>query len=490
MKKLVRWLHLSDFHVGMDAYGQRILFTEICEHLRDRIKDNYSPDFVFITGDLADKGRQAEYSEFFDQFLDPMLKSLGSSWSGKIFAVPGNHDVERSRAPYFTPAHILEKPGKVFDRTADGRIAREQFALRFKNYSTMDFTGSPREWLESEAGAYALKIPVGNTEIGLVGINTAWFCKDDGDRHSLTPGVNLVADALEEVKALPLKIVLGHHPLNWLEDEQAQQLSLIFGKHSVLYLHGHLHVNDSRYDDGGKGQFLGIRCGSAFQGRADDKPPSVNGLLWADVDLENGRIELQPFHWSAHHREWKLTTEAFPNSFLSGDKWIFPLPGRRQEPAVLVRRYLPKSGPAAEPERTNNNSPPGWTIVDSDFLSARAADETSDRLLQFFDGRPPTWRLAMSASVPSRGAVEHLKARFRGLDGSNKPTIVNLLGPGGEGKSTVFLQALAGLIRQDGWVALWRHNDLEKIDWKQIRRVAHRYDKLLVDRIKRFDPSR
>jgi pantothenate kinase-related protein Tda10 len=128
--------------------------------------------------------------------------------------------------------------------------------------------------------------------------------------------------------------------------------------------------------------------------------------------------------------------------------------------------------------------------VDSDFLSARAADETSDRLLQFFDGRPPTWRLAMSASVPSRGAVEHLKARFRGLDGSNKPTIVNLLGPGGEGKSTVFLQALAGLIRQDGWVALWRHNDLEKIDWKQIRRVAHRYDKLLVDRIKRFDPSR
>ena len=113
MKKLVRWLHLSDFHVGMDAYGQRILFTEICEHLRDRIKDNYSPDFVFITGDLADKGRQAEYSEFFDQFLDPMLKSLGSSWSGKIFAVPGNHDVERSRAPYFTLGACLLNPGEM-----------------------------------------------------------------------------------------------------------------------------------------------------------------------------------------------------------------------------------------------------------------------------------------------------------------------------------------------------------------------------------------
>jgi hypothetical protein len=67
--------------------------------------------------------------------------------------------------------------------------------------------------------------------------------------------------------------VLGHHPLNWLDDEHAQQLSVLFGQHSVLYLHGHLHANDSRYEDGGKGEFLGIRCGSAFQDQMIGRPP-------------------------------------------------------------------------------------------------------------------------------------------------------------------------------------------------------------------------
>ncbi len=96
-----------------------------------------------------------------------------------------------------------------------------------------------------------------------------------------------------------MKIVLGHHPLDWLDDGDAQQIRVILGKHSAFYLHGHLHANEARYDDGGQGTYLGIRCGSAFQGRPDDKPPWVNGLLWAEIDLHNETIALQAFHWLA-----------------------------------------------------------------------------------------------------------------------------------------------------------------------------------------------
>jgi hypothetical protein len=33
------------------------------------------------------------------------------------------------------------------------------------------------------------------------------------------------------------------------------------------------------------------------------------------------------------------------------------------------------------------------------FLNTRMGEETEERLLQFFDGRPPTWRLAQSAGA-------------------------------------------------------------------------------------------
>lgn len=82
--------------------------------------------------------------------------------------------------------------------------------------------------------------------------------------------------------------------------------------------------------------------------------------------------------------------------------------------------------------------------------------------------------------VPQRGLVERLRSRFDHLDDAAKPTVVNLLGPGSEGKSTAFLQTVVKLVREDGWVALWRHNDLEQIDPDTIRRLARNYPKLLV----------
>lgn len=55
-KKVVRWIHLSDFHVGKDGYGQRKLFKYILDHLHERIASGQAPDMVFITGDIANKG--------------------------------------------------------------------------------------------------------------------------------------------------------------------------------------------------------------------------------------------------------------------------------------------------------------------------------------------------------------------------------------------------------------------------------------------------
>lgn len=476
----VRWLHLSDFHVGMDNYAQRKLFDEICDHIKVTVDSGCIPDFVFITGDLANKGLASEYTEFYEAFLVPMKRALGNSWSGKVIAIPGNHDVERPRTPYFLPEEILQNQEKLFDPTVDGQFAREQFFLRFSNYSDYDLTSVPNRWLNSEAGSFSIETNIRGCNVGLVGINTAWLSKDNHDRHKLTPGIHLLDDALAKIKDCRLKVVLGHHPLDWLDDAHAKKMRGLLGKHSCLYLHGHLHANEGRYEDGGQGEFLTIRCGSAFQGRPEDKEKWINGLMWAEVKLQEGFIELTPLHWSTEYPEWKLTTDAFPNKYASEGSWAFPLPGSPRSPGACTVQVTTKVSKSKAPPRSEDELRPGWALVDTSFLEKRAGNVTKERLLQFFDGSPPSWQLALSAFVPEREVVERLRSRFLHLDDASKPTVVNLLGPGGEGKSTIFLQTVTKLVREDGWVALWRYNDLEQIDAATIQQLARSYPKLLI----------
>lgn len=44
-----RWLHLSDFHIGKDNYGQIKLFSYLLEHIKERKNSGWIPDAVFIT---------------------------------------------------------------------------------------------------------------------------------------------------------------------------------------------------------------------------------------------------------------------------------------------------------------------------------------------------------------------------------------------------------------------------------------------------------
>ena len=52
-QKSIRWIHLSDFHVGKDEHGELMLFTSILNDIKKRIDIGLCPDMVFITGDLA-----------------------------------------------------------------------------------------------------------------------------------------------------------------------------------------------------------------------------------------------------------------------------------------------------------------------------------------------------------------------------------------------------------------------------------------------------
>jgi 3',5'-cyclic AMP phosphodiesterase CpdA len=90
----IRWLHLTDLHVGMN--DQDWLWPKVQSKFRDdltKIYDTAGPwDLVLFTGDLVQKG--AEYAKL-DQIFDEIwswFADLGCD--PKLLTVPGNHDLK------------------------------------------------------------------------------------------------------------------------------------------------------------------------------------------------------------------------------------------------------------------------------------------------------------------------------------------------------------------------------------------------------------
>ncbi len=72
MSKLT-WLHLSDIHFrphSIDSFEEYIVFEELFEQIEREAKEGVKPEIIFITGDIADNGKDYSKAEdFFDKLI-------------------------------------------------------------------------------------------------------------------------------------------------------------------------------------------------------------------------------------------------------------------------------------------------------------------------------------------------------------------------------------------------------------------------------------
>lgn len=440
----IRWLHLSDFHVGMDDYAQRKMFDYIFTHVRRRKEDGFVPDFIFVTGDVADKGNGSEYETFWLEFIDPLQEIIDGGITDRTFVVPGNHDVDRKLSPYFDRIEMAGAKSHCFDPSTDGKELRQMLIPRFKAFTENDFT-AVKGAFNGDAGAFATTIEIHGSKVGIAGINTAWLSKDDQDERKLALGKGLLEHALEKLRNVDLQIVLGHHPLDWLIPSEQKPVKSLLAQHGVLYLHGHLHNAWAEPTYGGGHQFLAVQSGAAFQAREGEK--WRNGLIWGEVDLTKQELKLQPRHWSSDHQDWTLASDAFPENKREGDWWIYPLP------ATEVAKGL------AESSAVKWTQPPkGWATVKPDELEHHIVTLDEDAAIHFFDGAAPSWHTALSTSIPARQILHRLTGAFHHIETSERSIVTLLLAAGCEGKSTAILQAAYELVKG-------------KADWRILRRV-------------------
>ena len=51
------WLHISDLHSGTDEYGSGYIGSHLIDFLKQKKASNqFIPDIIFFSGDIANKG--------------------------------------------------------------------------------------------------------------------------------------------------------------------------------------------------------------------------------------------------------------------------------------------------------------------------------------------------------------------------------------------------------------------------------------------------
>jgi len=442
---IFRWLHLSDFHVGKDVYGQLCLFKYILENIKKAFQDGKPPSAVFITGDIANSGADSEYELFFEEFLYPLAAILkNTSCMGQIFIVPGNHDVTRSQARAVQTEGLLSHIPTFLDPTRDAQLERVTILPRFKAFIGNDLTCcSDNHWIGSAEGALVRKVLLGKKQIGFLGLNSAWLSCSDSDRHNLSPGKAILEQGLTELAGSDLIFILSHHSIGWFLDKEVNSIKAMLMKNSIIYLYGHLHKTGSETNTFSGNSFLEIQVGASFQAREDEK--WINRIIWGEADIEKCIIKVKPLLWTRNHQEWSIDTSAFANKFRleKQDYWELPFPKVQEE---LSRE---SSVDPNNPEDLQSMLPSGWSVLNKEALNLLKTPLSEEEAITFFDGRVPSWKEALSSEIPQRNITPSLVSQIKDWTSNPVTSVFLLKGSGGEGKSTILRQVIVELLNKD-----------------------------------------
>ncbi len=468
----IKWLHISDVHeCDREDYHRVAMYDEIVAEVKRR---QTPPHIVFVTGDLAFAATEKEYDSLQVRFFDPLKGALPDECL--IFMVPGNHDVDRQAV---VPPRLWignEDQMKLFQEVSEAGKRKRGGALlpRFAAYSSFEkkVASWGEDWIASECGSICHILAADGVKIAVVGINTAWLCQDNEDWGKLTAGRTMMEAALRqaEVEQPDLIIVLGHHPIEAMMGEQewsdGSRIRQRLEQTNAVYLHGHLHVSGTQTTGDSLHSVLSVQAPSAFQ--AGDNRIWRNGLMWGEVDLESGWLNVEPLKWNDADREYKFDTDAGRNRDRTPgrDAFRWRLPGRVSPADELVA------------EKAATNLPLGWRIVDREALAELTANRPDARTMAgYFDGTLPNWHVALAEGVRPRQIVDTSAARFQQHHtGAPRPFAALLTGAGGEGKSTALFQVVATLVRDTtkNWTCLHREAAAAEVPERLFEGLEHR----------------
>lgn len=270
------WLHFSDLHFCKDGDTRHHTTRDrLCAFLKS---SRLSADFLFITGDIAEKANFIGAKEYIDKLIEASdITRNDPDISRRVFYVAGNHDVH----------HNLKSRTEVIERLRNNipNLGRKAFTNEWgiddSRLSLCHIGLMPYLNLYEKLGLKPY--PLGNDgakkihqlieleDANIILLNTSILSNDKNDDGKLFIGEDSLVEIMNTLdgkaddykkRAIPT-IALAHHGFDKLASSEFTYLKELFGDKLDLYLCGHSHeigVNDRHGPSGGgSGQTFSTR---------------------------------------------------------------------------------------------------------------------------------------------------------------------------------------------------------------------------------------
>lgn len=267
--ELLRVIHLSDIHFGLETPGQRLAYKDIRQQLIADVRTHAQAcgqaHAIFIAGDIAQGGRKDQY-DIAATWIEELREAGGVSSKKNVCLVPGNHDVNRGKATPYTrrwQKNIRDNPHDAHEML--GELADEwevNHPLLRTQHEFWRFAEEYECGFESNISPLWKKKFDFNCGISLklFGLNTAQVCNEsdrealvvlgDGQFNYLTPEDNVIL------------LAMMHHPINWLMDHTPASNALYSRVRVLITGHEHKEIVET-INRPSTGKVLCIASGAA-----------------------------------------------------------------------------------------------------------------------------------------------------------------------------------------------------------------------------------
>lgn len=262
----IRWLHLTDFHVGSASpTSWPSLRAKLEDDLTKTLGYTEGPlDLVLFTGDLVQRGAHEEYEKL-DEILEHLWETFGRLGSNPVlFAVPGNHDLVRP-AEHLPAVRALlrwkDEPelSEIFWDPTKGEDYREILTAAFASYTEWMQGWRKRhplpQWVRrcetgKLPGDFAATVEHNGIKFGIIGLNSAFLHlakRTSAGDLTLDPRQFYALcdnDPRAWAERHDVNVLMSHHPPEWLSDSGIDDYknNIYQPGWFAAHLCGHLHV--------------------------------------------------------------------------------------------------------------------------------------------------------------------------------------------------------------------------------------------------------
>ncbi|MDQ1354848.1 MAG: hypothetical protein QG657_5157 [Acidobacteriota bacterium] len=315
------WLHLSDWHQkGMD-FDRKVVRDALVDDIKKRREihpDLEHLDFIVFSGDLAYNGKNDEYQAAEEHFLAPVLAAVSLDKS-RLFIVPGNHDLDHNLFELLPKdlTNPLTDAEKIKYWLEDNE-RRERMLSPFKAFN--EFV---KDYAEGSFSAYAgsRQLTIGGKTIALLGFNSALMCgrnrdkkKKIDDKGKIMVGEPQVYELLKKNQDADLRIIVLHHPFDWLTEQDCICVKSRLKKTAHFILCGHQHIPEVTIESGTAGSCILIPAGASYDRRKVFDQQYNNSYNFVHLDFENQKGEVFLRCWSDRNNRWREDIDACKNN--------------------------------------------------------------------------------------------------------------------------------------------------------------------------------